>query len=232
MKCAQYALLEKKIEYVFKDRKCIEQALTHTSYVHELNDSHETSNERMELLGDAVIGMVVTEYLYTYFPDYSEGEMTIIKSRLVRGEYLSKIASEISLGKYISLGRGEEKLGGRHRETILAATYEALVAAIYLDGGLSEARRVIVALMKKDLDMISQSCDYLDSKSRLQKITQAEYGVIPEYTVLKEDGPSHKKEFKVCGTILDKYKAKATGSSKKAAQQAVAALLIKQINNR
>jgi ribonuclease-3 len=220
--------LYRKISYRFKDEILIRQALTHRSLLADDTETCE-SNERLEFLGDAVLGMIVTDELYNYFPDRSEGQLTKAKSRVVSRETLAKRAKKIGLGHFLLLGAGEEKSGGRDRHSILSDAYEALIGAMYLDGGMDEVRRFVCQQVLVDMDRLFEHKFHYNYKSWLLEYVQAKGSLSPEYAVLKESGPDHKKEFTVevlvDGTVLGMGK----GFSKKTAEQQAARKAIEQL---
>lgn len=206
------------INYNFKSKALLQQALSHRS---SLSSPKERwlSNERLEFLGDAVLELVVCTELYHQFPEGSEGELTKAKSHLVSREMLSKIARELNLGRYVILGKGEIRSGGRHRRSILADTYEALLGAVYLDGGLEQARRIIQAQILQDVGEIYTSKFHQNYKSWLLEYVQSKGEVGPRYRVEKETGPDHRKEFTIQVTVNDEVLGEGKGYSKKVAQQ-------------
>jgi len=218
---SQLSPLFRTISYRFRNMVLIRQALTHRSFFSGETEGGET-NERLEFLGDAVLGLVVTDELYHRFPHKNEGELTKIKAYLVSREMLAKGAKEIDLGKYILLGHGEEISGGRHRKSILSNAYEALLGAIYLDGGLQKIRSFICKHILKDVDnLISGRFDH-NYKSQLLEYIQGKGGESPEYIVVEEKGPDHEKEFTVEVRVNGKVLGKGKGYNKKSAEQQAA----------
>ncbi len=206
-----------EIGYRFKDMKLIKQALIHSSYVNEANESDVTDNERLEFLGDAVLELAVSHILMELFPDAREGELSRYRSYLVNEDSLFNVAKGIELGRYLRLGRGEELSGGRDKPSILADAFEALIGAIYLDSGFKKTRDVVSRLFSAIIDNIdSIGKDY---KTLLQEYTQNRFRVRPGYRVLEEKGPPHDRTFTV-GVILNgKIISKGKGKSKKDAEQ-------------
>jgi len=213
------------IGYAFTSPALIAQAMKHSSYVNEAAEDAALANERLEFFGDAVVGMVITERLYHAFPGFSEGKLSIIKSRLVSGSRLALGARTLGLGEFILLGKGEERLGGRDKDSILSSVFEALVAAIYLDGGLDQARRFIEKVFEGEFKAAGAG-EQLDYKSRLQKFAQKKYGMIPSYAVTAETGPDHRKVFRVEVRVGEFLAASASGKSKKEAEQEAARQLL------
>ena len=213
--------LENKIKIQFKDRNFLQVALTHRSYLNENRRWELPHNERLEFLGDAVLELITTEYLYRNFPN-PEGELTNLRSALVNYKMLSEIASNLELDKYILLSRGEAKDTGRARQVILANAFESLIGAIYLDAGFEITKNFITEFVIKQLVGILSAGNILDPKSKFQELTQEKLGVTPNYKVLAEWGPDHNKNFEVGVFVNDKQIAKGTGSSKQEAEIAAA----------
>jgi len=213
--------LEQKIGFEFKDKDLLLAALTHRSYLNENPKWHLDHNERMEFLGDAVLELVVTEYLYKNYPN-PEGEMTNWRAALVNANILSKITGEFDLNDYVLLSRGEAKDTGRARQYILANAIEALIGAIYLDQGYEPCEKFIARFVLKELPMIIEKRLYRDAKSSFQEIAQDKVGITPTYEVLKEWGPDHARNFEV-GVFLEKELiGQGQGPSKQEAQQSAA----------
>ncbi len=210
---------------VFNDPKLLDTALTHRSALNEPSSgtSSITSNERLEFLGDAVLELIVTRYLFEHHPDEPEGMLTAYRSALVRTETLAEVAKELSLGSKLYLSKGEEAGGGRSNIGLLADTFEALVGAVYLDQGLEKTSELIKTYLLPKLEKIKSKRLYKDAKSLLQEIVQAKGLSTPEYLLIDEKGPDHEKEFKVSVTIDGKNYGVGAGSSKQIAQQAAAA---------
>lgn len=213
--------LEKQISYTFKDRQLLNQSLTHRSYSHE-QPSEIANNECLEFLGDAVLGLAISHLLFVKYPDCEEGILSQLRSNLVSEASLARMARKTNLGKFLLLGKGEESSGGRRKSSILANTYEALLAGIYLDGGMGSVQNLI---KKQFLSLFPESIareSLLDYKSRLQEYTQETLKVMPEYILLKELGPEHQKKFTIGVKLDGKILARGTGRSKKAAEQTAA----------
>jgi len=209
--------LEKKIKVKFSNKELLQTALTHRSYLNEHHDYKLPHNERMEFLGDAVLELVTTEYLYAKF-DNPEGELTNLRSALVNYRLLSKVASLIDIEGYLLLSRGESKDTGRARQVILANTMESLIGAIYLDQGWEGAKKFIEMYILSELPEIMENQDYLDPKSRLQEMVQEKLSITPIYKVLDESGPDHAKTF-VVGVYIDEKKiGQGMGPSKQDAE--------------
>jgi ribonuclease-3 len=212
------AALERRISYRFKDRGLLEQALTHRSRAAE-DVSGAADNESLEFLGDAVLGFVVADRLFHQFPEYNEGQKSKIKAAVVSTQSLARHAEAIKLGDYLLLGRGEEKTGGRLKSALLADTYEALVAAIYLDGGLEPAAGFLHRELKDAIDGGSERLFVQDYKSALQERVQALGRALPEYRVSGESGPDHHKLFSIEVVVNGEVLGTATGRAKKEAEQ-------------
>ncbi len=222
----QYDAIEKSIDVTFINKDLLKQVFIHRSYLNEHPSFAMGHNERLEFLGDAVLELVVTEYLFNTFTN-PEGELTNWRSALVRGQHLAEIAGEIGLGTWLQLSRGEAKSGGKTRQLLLANTFEALLGAMYLDSGLETARTFVEKHVLVKLPAILEQELHIDPKSRLQEVTQANDGITPHYTVLSEEGPDHAKQFTVGVFLHEKKLAEAKGNSKQSAEQAAAAEAIK-----
>jgi len=223
--------LEKRFSYVFKNRKLLTEALTHRSFYHENPDKSITHNERLEFLGDSVLGFVIVEYLFSSDKKSTESVMAKIKSYLVKESILSEIADSISLGKYLKLGKGEEATGGRAKKSILADTIEALLGAVYLDGGYKKVKAVVLELFRKEIDTLMDSTRFYDFKTELQEKTQLLFGVLPEYRVVKQEGEEHEKVFTIEVFIEGKKFGKGSGKSKKEAQTLAAREALSQLSS-
>ena len=210
---------QKKIRYKFRSIKYLHHALIHSSYVNENPELNLTNNETLEFLGDAVLGLIITEYLYKQFTDYSEGKLSIIKSMLVNEQTLAELSKNFELGDFIYLGKGENKESTRGRASILSNTLEALIAAVYLDAGYKAVNKFIHRLYLSKFKEIPGMELRGSYKNRLQQYTQAEYGSIPVYEIISEIGPSHKKIYEVNVSFQDKVRGYGKGTSKKRAEQ-------------
>ena len=211
--------LEDQIGYHFKNKSNLKLALTHSSYSNESKSHKKENNERMEYLGDAVLEISVSDYLYRAYPDKDEGELTKIRSSLVCERTLSICARDILLGKYLLLSKGEHMTGGRDRDSILSDAFEALIGAIYLDGGMEEARKFIDTFLLQDVE---DKTLFYDAKTILQEMVQAQTKKKLTYHLVKEAGPDHCKEFTVETWIGDEPIATGIGKTKKAAEQMAA----------
>ncbi len=215
--------LQKSLGYQFKNEKLITEALTHRSYSKNFN------NERLEYLGDAVLDLIVGEYLYHLFPEAEEGILSKLRAALVNEDAFTKLAKRLNLGKYLLLSPAEENNGGREKPSILSSAFEALIGALYLEAGFDKAKETALKLIKEEYPTITPDELLKDYKTSLQEITQAHFGVVPEYRLLSAKGPDHKKEFEIGVFIHDKEYARAKGKSKKTAQQEGARLTIQKL---
>ncbi len=215
--------LENSLNYRFKNKDLIVEALTHKSF------KKPYDNERLEFLGDAVLDLIVGEYLYFKFKDADEGTLSKIRASLVNENGFDKLARYIKLGDYIMLSPAEENNGGREKPSLLSNAFEALIGAVYLESGLEKARDISIDLIEKVYKNISLDSLFRDYKTALQELTQARYGVTPEYKVVASRGPDHKKEFEIALFIRDKEFARAVGKSKKQAQQEAAKITLEKL---
>ncbi|MFT5835610.1 MAG: ribonuclease-3 [Sulfurimonas sp.] len=205
--------LENTLGYKFKDKQLIIEALTHKSY------KQPYDNERLEFLGDAVLDLIVGEYLYKKFKKSDEGKLSKIRASLVNETGFDKLARSLNLGDCIFLSNAEQNNGGREKSSLLSNAFEAVIGAIYLEAGLIVAEKIAIKLIEKNHEDISLDSLFRDFKTTLQELTQARFGITPEYKVMASRGPDHKKEFEVAVLIENKEYARASGKSKKIAQQ-------------
>lgn len=213
------------------DKKLLKNAFVHRSYLNENKEGFTTSYERLEFLGDSVLSLITSEYLFTHFTDLQEGAYTDIKASIVRTESLAFASKNLKLGELILLSSGEELQNGRENENTLADVFEAVIAVLYLHRGLEIARKFVHEYLFKNLDIptIIEQKLYLSPKNRLQEIVQRDHRSIPEYKIIKEEGPEHKKTFTIQVSINNEVKATATGKSKKQAEEAGAKEVLKQL---
>lgn len=229
------AALEHELGYKFQDTALLERALTHRSWAYEklpLGDEEQIrnlQNESLEFLGDSVVGLAVAEYLLANHPKATEGELTLMKHRLVSTEMLAKNAEKLGLGEFLKVGRGEEKTGGRKKQALLADVFEAVIAAVFLDTGYISARAFINRIMRDELRDVSpeKSIDY---KTMLQETLQSSKRQAPVYNLVKTEGPPHQRTFFV-EAVWDGGSAGGFGNSIKSAEMAAADLALKQLNN-
>ena len=202
----------------FSDSQLLQQSLYHRSYLNEAPDREVESNERMEFLGDAVLGLIVSEKLYNDYPALSEGHLSQLRALLVRWDALAQAAQRIDLGSYLVLGRGEELSGGRNRPSNLAGAFEALIGAAFLDGGMSKARKLVLRLLKVDFEEIAKRGATADSKSELQHVAQTRWHQIPDYKLISSEGPDHAKLFTVEVSVGEQVLGRGQGRNKKQAE--------------
>lgn len=214
--------LETRLGVELPNRDLTRQALIHTSYLNENAGAAPASNERLEFLGDAVLGAIVADYLYNRFPELPEGELTSLRASVVRARSLAGWARELQLGELLLLGKGEESHGGREREGLLAAAFEALLAAVYIQRGYEGARRVVDLFLSAAIESVIRRQAAVDAKSRLQHICQAQLQATPAYRVVEVSGPPHKPVYTVEAVVGESVLASGTGRSKQAAEQAAA----------
>jgi ribonuclease-3 len=212
------AELEKRLGYPFKKKELLIEALTHRSFYHENPDKADACNERLEFLGDSVLGFVIVEYLFLLDSRLTESVMAKTKSYLVKESVLFEIANSISLGKYLRLGKGEEATGGRTKGSLLADAVEAVLGAVYLDGGYKKAKELILKLFREKIDAILSSGEFHDFKTVLQEKTQLLFNTIPEYKIIKQEGKEHKKIFTVEVYVTGEMFGTGRGRSKKEAE--------------
>jgi ribonuclease III len=222
--------LERALNYRFHRMELLNHALTHKSYVHEQREPAQ-HNERLEFLGDAVLGLVISDYCYVRFAELAEGELSKLRACLVNEGNLARIARRLQLGSYLLVGRGEELTGGRAKASLLADTFEAVLAAIYLDGSLQAVYQVVLRCFREDLETIRHG-GYKDFKSELQEFTQDRFGCVPTYLVVREHGPDHEKVFEVELAISGQLHGLGTGKSKKEAEQDAARKVLEALSGR
>ena len=215
--------LEQSLDYHFEDPQLLIEALTHKSYKQPYN------NERLEFLGDAVLDLVVGEYLFSTFPHFDEGKLSKMRASLVNEEGFTRLAQHINLGEYIFLSNAEENNNGREKPSLLSNAFEAVMGAIYLQVGLSHVETLMHKYLREVYPVIDMTTLFKDFKTTLQELTQAEFGITPDYRLVGTAGPDHKKEFEIAVYIQDKEYAKAKGKSKKVAQQEAAFIALEKL---
>ena len=220
--------LEEKLGYSFENISLLEHALTHSSYANE-SRGRCTSNERLEFLGDSVLGMVVADHLYRNHPDMPEGELTRTRAALVCEESLVKVAKELDLGRHLRLGKGEEHGGGRERPSIQADAVEAVLAAVYLDGGIGSARKIVQRYILSRSQQVNTPRDY---KTALQELVQRTPGKSISYRLVGESGPDHCRQFVMQVCVGDEVVGQGSGHSKKAAEQMAAKAAFEQLEGK
>jgi ribonuclease-3 len=218
-----YEKLQEIIEYKFNNLEVLRTALTHKSYAAE-HGGKKSYNERMEFLGDSILSAVIVETLYLIYPNESEGKLSQLKAQIVSASNLSIWAKEINLGDYIFLGKSEDVFEARNRESLLCDVFEAVVGAVYLDGGFENAKKFILKFLDAQKEII-----ITDYKSRLQELAQSVYKELPEYKIIKEIGPDHNKKFEAAVYVKRRLLGSGIGSSKKEAQQSAAEQAMKNI---
>ena len=214
--------LERRLGVRFKNRALLQQALVHSSYVNENPQLAPQSNERMEFLGDAVLGLVVADDLFAAYPDRDEGHLTELRTHLVRRDTLAKAARRLKLGDDLLLGRGEEAGGGRSRPTNLSHAYESVVGAIFLDGGLNAARKFVRTSLGPELEAMTERAFPIDPKSRLQELSQSRYQSPPHYRLVQADGPDHARHFTIEVLVNGSVRGRGSGRSKQDAEKEAA----------
>lgn len=227
---ASVSLLQNKIGYKFNNPSLLLQAITHSSYANEMKMSKESNNERLEFLGDAVLELVTSEYVYERYKDLSEGDLTKFRAGMVCEQTLSSCAKDLNIGEYLLLGKGEDISGGRTRDSILSDALEAIIGAIYLDGGFTSAKEFI---QKNILNQIEDKELFFDSKTILQELVQNEnHKQKIRYKLISEDGPDHNKSFTIALYVGNKQYGCGVGKTKKAAEQEAALQAIKKLQKK
>jgi len=219
--------LESAIGYRFRDITLLQNALTHSSYANERWHNSLMSNERLEFLGDSVLGMVVAEYLYRTFPDRPEGELTRMRADMVCETSLAEVAQQLRLGEHLLLGHGEERFGGRNRASILADAVESVIAAAFLDGGMEAAKGIITRFVLSNVP--SRQLHNIDYKTALQEKVQQKKDQVLCYTLIGESGPDHDKQFTVQVSLNGQVVGTGSGSSKKRAEQEAAKMALENM---
>ena len=214
--------LEKKIGYRFRNHELLKTALTHSSYANEARDRHTQSNERLEFLGDSVLGMVTSDYIFKLYPDIPEGELTKLRASVVCEQALHEVAVSLGLSEFLLLGRGEEAGGGRERSSILADAVEAVIGAIYMDGGFAAAQPFVLSFIKPSVARTASRHNFNDYKTMLQEIVQKNREEVLSYRVASQSGPDHDKTFEMEVLLNSNVVACGRGHSKKEAEQAAA----------
>lgn len=217
--------IQKLLKYEFKNINLLKEAITHKSIKSSIN------NERLEFLGDAVLDLIVGEYLYHKFNTKSEGDLSKLRASLVNEDSLAKIAKELKLGEFLYLSPAEENNGGRDKQSLISDALEALMGAIYLESGLDSVKVIFIDLLEKNFPDINLNSLTKDYKTTLQEITQAQIGTAPKYELISSSGPDHKKSFEMAVLLNGKEIARATGNSKKAAEQACALKALEMLKN-
>ncbi len=222
--------LEQTIEYRFKNKDLLKEALTHRSYLNERPTWGLPHNERLEFLGDAVLELIITEELFNRYPEEQEGQLTSLRSALVNYQMLAKVGREITLENFVLLSRGEAKDLGRGREVIVANAFEALIGALYLDGGYDATKQFVNHFVMAHLDEVMKYKLYKDAKSLLQEKSQNDWKITPTYKVLEESGPDHQKNFTVGVYVGEKLLARGQGPAKQDAETDAARRALQSLN--
>lgn len=224
--------VEKKIGYTFKKKQYLMEALTHRSYSNELRKKGLAyNNERMEFLGDAVLELIVSDYLFRTYPELPEGIMTLVRSNVVKTTSLSLEVARLELGNHLFLGHGEEKTGGRNKEYLLANLFESIIGAIYLDGGIKHATAFVKKNLFNKIEETVNAKDYVDPKTKLQEIAQQHFKITPVYTIIHESGPAHERTYVAAVHIGDKELSNGEGSSKQKAEESAAVKALELLAN-
>ena len=225
------AELQKSLGVSFRRPALLEQALVHSSYINENPACTIGNNERLEFLGDAVLDFIVADKLYREFSHLSEGEMTKLRAVLVRRDTLARIARDIRLGDFLYMGKGEESSGGRNKTPNLAGAFEAVIAAVFIDLGITATIKMVTGLLSEEWQKLTSRAADIDYKSKLQELTQSRYQSTPAYRLVSETGPDHSKIFKIEVIINRKVLGTAVGRSKKLAETEAARLALQQLSN-
>lgn len=226
--------IERVVGYHFQRPHLLHEALTHKSFVNENRTKDRRQNERLEFLGDAVLSLIISDYLAATLPDCTEGELSKLKARLVSEPSLAKAAKRLELGTWLRLGKGEELSKGREKHSLLADALEALIAAVYLDGGLEASRTFTLRVFDEELEALgalNSESAFEDHKTRLQELCQKRYDTLPRYVTVRESGPDHHKTFEVELTIKGDVAGTGRGLSKKQAEQMAAKQALEQIRD-
>lgn len=222
--------LEKKLDYRFRNPELLDRALTHRSYIHAPENQDLRANERLEFLGDSVLGMVTSRFLFEHFPNKSEGDLTKLKSTLVSEANLSRIARSITLGSFLNLSEDEERSGGRDRSSIISDAYEAVIGAVFLDGGLAPAEKVIRNQIMNRYVEITTDHTLHNYKGELLEYMQALGMGLPRYDVMEEAGPDHQKRFTIAVSVKGRRVGQGRGKTKKEAEQKAARMALENVD--
>jgi len=225
------APLEVSIGYAFRKKSLLKEAVTHKSFAYERHKESILFNERMEFLGDAVLSIIISDYLYHAYPEYTESELSKVRAYTVQEATLAEAAARLDIGSHLQLGKGEELTGGRRKPSLLANVFESVLGAIYLDGGIKKAKEFVLANLKHKADELITNNLLFDFKTKFQEVAQAEFGVLPKYSTHNEEGPEHSKIFEVNVFINEKMYGSGRGRSKKVAAQMAAEEGLKNIKD-
>lgn len=210
--------VEQRLGYTFRDKTLLVEALTHKSYYHENRDGTSFYNERLEFLGDSVIGLIVVEYLFLHERSYTEAVLAKIKSYIVSEPVFAEIGASLSLGECLLLGKGEKSTGGMSKKSILANSFEAVIGAVYLDAGFDKTRKLVHSLFRDRIESAVGTGDFFDYKTELQERSQLRYGTLPEYRVIRQEGEEHERIFTVAVYLMGKQLGTGSGRRKKEAE--------------
>jgi ribonuclease-3 len=223
--------LEEKTAYSFRSRALLEEALTHKSFSNERQGETVPFNERLEFLGDAVLDLVVSRYVYRRFPAAPEGELTRIRAEVVNEKSLAHVARRLALGEYLRLGKGEEKSGGRKKDSLLANALEAFLGAVFCDGGFEEVRQVAEELFAGEMERAGRRKAGTDFKTRLQEVLQARLGTVPDYVLSQVEGPEHRRLYSVEVHVDGRVAGCGSGTTKKRAEQEAAREALRKLES-
>lgn len=223
--------LESRIGYEFTEKDLLKEALTHSSFANENKGKNNRYNERLEFLGDSILGLIISEYLFRNFPELPEGELTKMRAKIVCEPSLADCSKNIDLGRYLMLGKGEESTGGRHRMSILADAFEALIGSIYLDGGINKVKKFILSNMHNIINDAVSGKIFTDYKTKLQEVLQIDPNTRISYEIIDEKGPDHNKTFSTQVKNNGKVIGYGKGKSKKEAEQNAAKMALKGVWN-
>ena len=224
--------LENSVGHKFKKKSLLKEAITHKSFAHEQQNPDHLYNERMEFLGDSVLELIISEYLYYSYTEFTEADLSKIKAYAVQESTLAEVAQSLDLGSFLFLGKGEELTGGREKPSLLANAIEAVIAAIHLDGGFKKSKEFVLTYLVPKIEKLTTDNVVVDFKTEFQEVSQAQFGVLPEYVTHKENGPEHRKTFEVKVFINDDLLGTGQGKTKKAAAQKAAEAGLKNIKEK
>jgi ribonuclease III len=222
-------VLQRNLRYNFSDPQLLLLALAHKSFVNESPGHRQGDNERLEFLGDAVLDLVVSDCMFTRFPQLAEGEMTRVRAEVVSEKNLAMVARQLELGRFLLLGKGERLTGGQDKDSLLADALEAVFGAVYRDGGYAAAQDVILKLLSNHIALAAERKRGLDYKTRLQELVQARFGVVPQYLLQNASGPDHGKTYQIGVCFDERVFGPGVGRTKKKAEQEAARLALKEL---
>jgi len=220
---------ESKIGLKFKDKELLKRSLTHRSFLNENKDEELKNNERLEFLGDAVLELIISEYLFNTYPERAEGDLTSFRAAVVKTDSLAKISKQLGIGEFLLMSKGEEMTGGREKDYLLANTFEAIIGALYLDQGYEPVKEFLIKHLVPQISTIVKYRLDIDSKTKLQETTQTKFKTTPVYKVIKEKGPDHDKVFTVAVMIKGKIYGEGEGITKQKAEDAAASQALRKL---